>query len=90
MGLNFKDKSMKNRYGNEYNFIKLADNSYKIEGELAHWRFGGKEGEQGVNSNDLGFVDPSGGPFISAGYEIDGKMVKRISAEQNDIFFEVE
>jgi hypothetical protein len=81
---------MRNRYGNEYEFIKVADNSYKIEGDLSYWRFGGKEGEQGVNSSDLGFVDPSGGPFISIGYEIEGRKVKRISNEPSVIFFEVE
>ena len=81
---------MRNRYGNEYEFIKVAENSYTIKGDLSYCRFGGKEGEQGVNSSDLGFVDPSGGPFISIGYQINGRKVKRISNELSGIFFEVE
>jgi hypothetical protein len=33
---------MKNRYGNEYSFEKVDDNTYTIVGELSYWRFGGK------------------------------------------------
>jgi hypothetical protein len=81
---------MKNRYGNEYHFEKVSDNTYTIKGDLNYWRFGGKEGQSGIDENDLGFVDPSGGPFISIGYMIEGRSVKRISSNNNDIFFEVE
>jgi len=81
---------MKNRYGNEYNFEKVAENTYKIVGDLDYWRFGGKEGQEGVDTNDLGFVDPSGGPFISPGYIIEGRKVIRISSKIEGIFFEVE
>lgn len=80
---------MKNRYGNEYHFEKTGDNEYTIKGELEYWRFGGREGVEGLNMNDLGFVDPSGGPFISIGYEIDGHKVERISSTQEGIFFHV-
>lgn len=81
---------MKNRYGDEYSFEKVAENTYKIVGELSYWRFGGKEGQEGVDTSDLGFVDPSGGPFIAPGYVIEGRKVVRISAKGEDIFFEVE
>jgi hypothetical protein len=81
---------MKNRYGNEYSFEKVAKNTYKIVGELSYWRFGGKEGQNEMDFTDLGFVDPSGGPFIAPGYVIEGRKVVRISAESEDIFFEVE
>lgn len=81
---------MKNRYGDEYDFRKVSDNTYVIEGDLKYWRFGGKEGQERIDDNDLGFVDPSGGPFITAGYKIDGRPVKHISAKGDSIFFEVE
>lgn len=81
---------MKNRYGNEYHFEKVSENTYTIVGELSYWRFGGKEGIDGVDENDLGFVDPSGGPFIAPGYMIEGRRVTRISAIGEKIFFEVE
>lgn len=80
---------MKNRYGDEYHFEKVSDNVYTIKGDLKYWRFGGKEGQERVDDNDLGFVDPSGGPFISAGYMIEGRAVTHISAKGEDIFFEV-
>lgn len=80
---------MKNRYGDEYHFEKLSENTYTIVGELNHWRFGGREGQQKMDDTDLGFVDPSGGPFISIGYPIEGRLVKRISFTDK-LIFEVE
>jgi hypothetical protein len=81
---------MKNRYGNEYRFEKINDNTYTIKGDLNYWRYGGKDGADGVDSNDLGFVDPSGGPFIAPGYVIEGREVKRISSVEGELYFEVE
>ena len=80
---------MKNRYGNEYHFEKVSENTYTIVGDLSYWRFGGKEGVPGVDESDLGFVDPSGGPFIAPGYMIEGRQVVRISAVGEKILFEV-
>jgi hypothetical protein len=81
---------MKNRYGDVYGFRKLTDNTYTIEGDLKHWRFGGREGQQQMDMSDLGYVDPSGGPFISIDYPIDGRLVKRIGLVEGKIVFEVE
>lgn len=81
---------MKNRYGDQYTFEKVSGNMYTIKGDLKYWRFGGKEGQEYIDDGDLGFVDPSGGPFISIGYIIEGRKVKRISASGDSILFEVE
>ena len=66
------------RYANEA--ARDASIPVPVEGDLAYWRFGGKEGQEGLNYEDLGFVDPSGGPFIEVGMEINGKTIKRIAA----------
>ena len=90
---------MKNRYGDEYTFEKIDDNTYTINGDLKYWRFGGKEGQSDIDQNDLGFVDPSGGPFIAVGSKIEGRTITRISAKTDwidpfnkeyKIIFEVE
>lgn len=81
---------MKNRYGDEYRFEKLSENTYTIVGELKYWRYGGREGQQQMDMNDIGFVDPSGGPFISIGHVIDGRKVNHISLVDDKIIFEVE
>ncbi len=87
---------MKNRYGDEYEFVKLDKNTYAIKGELKYWRYGGKEGQDSVDISDLGFVDPSGGPFISVGMMIEQRKITRIRADAQDldnpdrIIFEVE
>ena len=81
---------MRNRYGNEYIFIKTGDNEYTIMGELDHWRMGGREGVEGVDMNNLGFVDPSGGPFIAVNESyIEGRKVTNIASNQEGIFFTV-
>ncbi len=86
---------MKNRYGDEYWFDQLQPNLYTIKGNLRYWRFGGQEGQNQMDMSNLGFVDPSGGPFIGIGALIEGRRVIRISAsgDLNDvpyIVFQVE
>jgi hypothetical protein len=64
---------MKNRYGVEYCFVKYDDNLYRFnmdEGSMNHMRFGGREYQDGIDMDDLGFFDPSGGPFVEVGGKI--------------------
>jgi hypothetical protein len=86
---------MKNRYGDEYSFEKVNENTFTIVGDLKYWRFGGREGQERMDMTNLGFVDPSGGPFIEVGMSIGGRKIKNISAAGNldgmpNILFEVE
>jgi len=81
---------LKNRYGDEYGFEMVSENVYKTIGNLKHWRCGGKEGQQGIDMTDLGFIDPSGGPFIQLGSKVEGRPVKRISMICDTAFLEVE
>lgn len=80
---------MRNRYGDEYYFEQVDPVTYTIKGDLKYWRYGGQEGQHEMDFEDLGFVDPSGGPFIGIGYMINGRAVKRIIARDGEIFFEV-
>lgn len=80
---------MKNRHGDEYTFQKVSDDTYTITGDLKYWRYGGREGQDHIDYNDLGFVDPSGGPFISVGYKIEGRKVVSIRMVFDTIFFDV-
>ena len=64
---------MKNRYGDEYHWEKINDNEYKfvMQGtSMKYCRFGGKEGQDGIDLNDLGMFDPSGGPYVGIGYQL--------------------
>ena len=82
---------MRNRYGDIYHFEKLSENTYTIVGDLKYWRYGGREGQQQMDMSDIGFVDPSGGPFISIGDIIEGRRVTRIRVDSGEqILFEVE
>jgi len=81
---------MKNRYGDEYSFDAVDANTYTIVGELEYWRYGGREGQERMDFTDLGFVDPSGGPFIELGMKIEGRKIVNISAVEDNIYFKVE
>jgi hypothetical protein len=85
---------MRNRYGDEYTFESVDENTYTIKGDLKYWRFGGREGQEQMDLSDLGFVDPSGGPFIEVGMKIEGREIVNISAADDldsepKILFEV-
>jgi hypothetical protein len=85
---------MRNRYGDEYTFEKVNENTYTIKGDLKYWRYGGREGQEQMDLSDLGFVDPSGGPFIEVGMKIEGREIVNISAADDldnepKILFEV-
>lgn len=72
---------MRNRYGDVYTFERVDENTYTIKGDLKYWRFGGREGQDTFDMNDLGFVDPSGGPFIEVGMQIEGREIVGIKAD---------
>lgn len=75
------NKVYKNRYGDLYWFEKLEENLYLLKfPDMKYLRTQG-------SSEDLSFVDPSGGPFISKGYFVDGKKtVKIMESEQGYVF----
>lgn len=73
--------TLKNRAGDQYWFEEVEPNVYTIRGDLKYWRYGGKDGQRGIDFNDLGFVDPSGGPFIDIGTRVNDKYVTKISIE---------
>ena len=70
-----------NRYRDKYVFSALEEGKYlfKMEGDsLKYCRYGGKEGQDGIDRQDLGMFDPSGGPYVGLGTQIDGKPIKHI------------
>lgn len=83
---------MKNRYGDEYHWEKLNDNEYKfvMQGtSLDYCRYGGKEGQRGIDPNDLGMFDPSGGPYVAIGSLVEGRVVERIRSTDEGFIVKV-
>lgn len=82
---------MRNRYGIEYSFEAINADTYGIAGNLSYWRYGGLEGQEELDNNNLGFVDPSGGPFLGVGDVLPGtnRKITRIFLKDR-ICFEVE
>lgn len=82
-----------NRYRDAYTWTKVSENVYEftMEGDsMKYCRYGGKEGSVGIDDQDLGMFDPSGGPFVSLGDEIDGKKIKKLYSTEAGFGAEVE
>ena len=79
----------KNRYGDEYEFKLIDANTYLIEGDLKYWRYGGMEGEHSVNTDNLGMMDPSGGPYIALGMMLNGHPITRLYVKDDKHYVEV-
>ena len=83
----------KNRYGDSYHWEPYTlENVYvfRMEGNSMEFcRYGGKEGQQGLDKNDLGMFDPSGGPYVGLGTKIDGKEIVKISSLEDTFVVEV-
>lgn len=71
-----------NRYKDSYTWIKVSENTYEFtmdSDSMKYCRYGGREGDEGIDITDLGMFDPSGGPYVCLGMEIDGKPITRLS-----------
>lgn len=88
----FKSDTMyTNRYSDSYMWEAIDDNTYKFimnEKALQYCRYGGREGVEGIDTSDLGMFDPSGGPFVGLGMEIDGKPITRLYSEEDGMYAE--
>jgi hypothetical protein len=84
---------MRNRHGVEYHYEKVSDNTFKFimaeEGAM-YMRVGGREGQDQIDMNNLGFFDPSGGPFVGIGSKIESGTVTRIMRTDEGILVEIE
>ena len=84
---------MKNRHGVEYHYEKVGDNTYKFimaEEDALYMRVGGREGQDQIDMNDLGYIDPSGVPFVGIVSNIESGTVNRIMRTDDGIFVEIE
>lgn len=83
----------KNRYGDEYWFESMTEGKYLFVmtgNSMRYCRFGGRELQEGIDYNDLGMFDPSGGPYIGIGTELPFGTVKRIQSLEQGIVITVE
>lgn len=82
-----------NRYRDVYTWTKLSENVYEftMEGDsMQYCRYGGKEGVEGIDDQDLDMFDPSGGPYVCLGMKIDDKEIKRLYSTSKGFGAEVE
>jgi hypothetical protein len=51
---------------------------------------GGLPDQKGFDADNLGFFDPSGGPFVSVGDLFMGRKINRIRSTEEGMIIEVE
>lgn len=74
-----------NRYNNCYWFEPIGKDLVVLKGDLTNWRFGGKAGQVKLDTSDLGFVDPSGGPWLAVGGTVEGRDIVKIELKDEQI-----
>ena len=87
------NKEYINRYRDTYRWTPKGDNKYLFEmggNSMDYCRMGGREGVKGIDMSNLGMFDPSGGPYVGLGTEIDGKPIIRIGSTFNGMVVEVD
>jgi len=88
----FKSDTMyTNRYSDSYMWEAVNKNTYKfvMDDKVMKWcRFGAHKGQDNVDTSNLGMFDPSGGPYVCLGMEIDGKPITRIYSETGAFYVE--
>lgn len=86
-------KKYKNRYDDEYWFENIEPGKYRfvmLGNSMKYCRFGGLEMQKGIDDNNLGMFDPSGGPYIAIGTELPFGIVKHIQLVDDNIILTVE
>ena len=83
---------IKNRYGDSWCWEKQDENTYKFimtGTSMEFCRYGGVEGVEGLDSQNLGMFDPSGGPYISLGQMREGREIVRLRSTDGSFYAEV-
>lgn len=85
------NKVYKNRYGDTYKWIVENETTYRFDMNkqaMKYCRFGAKKNAEEFTMLDLSMFDPSGGPYVCLGMEIDGKAITKIYCKDNDFYVE--
>lgn len=80
-----------NRYKDKYKWIAENKTTYRFEmtgDSMKYSRIGSREGQEGLFYDDLGMFDPSGGPYVCLGMEINGKPITRLYQDKDTMYAE--
>jgi hypothetical protein len=79
--MNTSKIKLKSRYNNVYHLTPINDTNYKFEGDIGYMRVGynGK-----IDSSEIEFIDPSGGPMLQVGDSVGDKKIEKIEIVDTD------
>lgn len=79
--MNTSKIKLKSRYNDIYHLTPINDTDYKFEGDPGYMRVGynGK-----IDSSEIQFIDPSGGPMLQVGNLVGNKKIEKIEIIDTD------
>lgn len=79
--MNTSKIQLKSRYNDIYSLTPINDDTYKFEGDAGYMRVGynGK-----IDSSEIKFIDPSGGPMLQVGDLVGNKKIEKIEIVDTD------
>lgn len=79
--MNTNKIKLKSRYNDIYHLTPINDTDYKFEGDAGYMRVGynGK-----IDSSEIKFIDPSGGPMLQVGDLVGNKKIEKIEIVDTD------
>lgn len=79
--MNTSKIKLKSRYNDIYHLTPINDTDYKFEGDVGYMRVGynGK-----IDSSEIQFIDPSGGPMLQVGDLVGNKKIEKIEIIDTD------
>lgn len=83
------NKTYTNRYNDDYKWVTENESTYRFEitgDSMKYSRFAGRKGQDELSFDDLGMFDPSGGPYVALGMEIDGKPITRLYHDKDNMY----
>jgi len=69
-----------NRYGNKFTFTELTNGNVQWSGDFEYCRLGFASSE---STDVIDMVDPSGGPYMSKGQYILGKVIEEFKTNES-------
>lgn len=84
--MNTSKIKLKSRYNDIYHLTPINDTDYKFEGDVGYMRIGYMriDYDGKIDSSEIQFIDPSGGPMLQVGDLVGNKKIEKIEIIDTD------
>lgn len=79
--MNTSKIKLRSRNNDIYRLTPINDTDYKFEGDVGYMRVGYNDK---IDSSEIKFIDPSGGPMLQVGDLVGNKKIEKIEIVDTD------